>query len=228
MKICSKCKNEKEFSDFSKWKYSKDGFRNYCKECSKNEQKKYREKNKDTLKEKSRIYYYENNDKIKVYLKSDDRKKSKKEYYERNKNRVKKKSSEYYYSNVEKVSDRQKEYRKTEKYKKSRSIYLKNWSKSNKHIITWRQLLYRVLSYIGKSKENKTIEYLGYSAIDLKVHIENLFQEGMTWQNHGEWHIDHIKPVSSFDINTEPSEINALSNLRPLWALDNLSKGKKL
>lgn len=227
MKLCNKCKIDKEFSDFGKWKYSKDGFRNYCKECSKSEQKKYREKNKDTLKEKARIYYYENHDKIKDYLKSEDRKKSKKEYYDRNKNRVKEKSSEYYYNNVEKVSNRQKKYRKTEKYKKSRSVYLKNWSKTNKHIITWRQLLYRVLSYIGKTKENKTIEYLGYSAIDLKIHIENLFEEGMTWQNHGEWHIDHIKPVSSFDIDTEASEINALSNLRPLWALDNLSKGNK-
>ena len=84
-----------------------------------------------------------------------------------------------------------------------------------------------LLSYIGKNKENKTIKYLKYSAIDLKIHIENLFEEGMNWENHGEFHIDHIKPISSFDIDSEPSEINALSNLRPLWALDNLSKGSK-
>lgn len=227
MKICSKCKNSKNFSDFGNWKYSKDGLRNYCKDCSRNEGKKYREKNKDKIKEKSKKYYYENHDKIKVYLKSDSRKKSKREYYDRNKGKVKEKSSKYYYDNIEKVSNRNKEYRKTDKYKKSRSVYIKNWSKSNKHIITWRQLLYRALSYIGKNKENKTIKYLKYSAIDLKIHIENLFEEGMNWENHGEWHIDHIKPISSFDIDSEPSEINALSNLRPLWALDNLSKGSK-
>jgi hypothetical protein len=40
----------------------------------------------------------------------------------------------------------------------------------------------------------------------------------MTWDNYGEWHIDHIKPVSSFDKDTPQSIVNALSNLQPLWA----------
>lgn len=216
MKICSKCKNNKEFSDFGKWKYSKES-----------ERKKYREKNREKLREESRKYYYKNQDKIKIYLKSESRKKSKKEYYNRNKDKVKEKSSEYYYNNLDKISNRNKECRRTEKYRKNRSIYLKNWSKENKHILAWRRLVYRALSYIGKSKENKTIEYLGYSPIELKTHLESLFQDGMTWENYGEWHIDHIKPVSSFDIDSCPSEINALLNLRPLWALENLSKGSK-
>jgi len=50
----------------------------------------------------------------------------------------------------------------------------------------------------------------------------------MCWDNYGDWHIDHIIPVSYFDENTPVSVINALSNLQPLWKLDNLSKGKKL
>jgi hypothetical protein len=58
----------------------------------------------------------------------------------------------------------------------------------------------------------------------LKTHIESLFTEGMSWDNHGKWHIDHIKPVVSFDKDIHPSVVNALSNLQPLWAKDNRNK----
>lgn len=51
----------------------------------------------------------------------------------------------------------------------------------------------------------------------------------MNWSNRGEWHLDHKKPVSRFIKQgiTDPSIINALSNLQPLWAHENLSKGNK-
>ena len=58
-----------------------------------------------------------------------------------------------------------------------------------------------------------------------KKYLEEGFQEGMSWTNYGEWHIDHIKPVCSFDKETHPSVVN---NLQPLWAKDNFSKGKKI
>lgn len=67
-------------------------------------------------------------------------------------------------------------------------------------------------------KEGHTIDLLGYSVLDLQNHMINLFTEGMSWDNHGEWHIDHIKRVCEFDKDTHPSIVNALSNLRPLWA----------
>ena len=56
------------------------------------------------------------------------------------------------------------------------------------------------------------------SMIDLKNYIESLFTEGMSWDNYGEWHIDHITQVISFDKETPSNIVNALSNLRPLWA----------
>lgn len=73
-------------------------------------------------------------------------------------------------------------------------------------------------------KEGRTIDLLGYSAEELKLYIQSLFTEGMTWENYGEWEIDHIKPVSKFDKNTPPSVVNALSNLQPLWKTENRSK----
>ena len=50
----------------------------------------------------------------------------------------------------------------------------------------------------------------------------------MCWENHGKWHIDHIKPISSFEENTPINIINALENIRAIWAIDTLKKGNKI
>ena len=72
---------------------------------------------------------------------------------------------------------------------------------------------------------------LGYSADDLKTHLETQFADGMSWDNMSEWHIDHIRPVASFNFDsTEHPDFKkcwALNNLQPLWAKDNLRKGDK-
>lgn len=72
---------------------------------------------------------------------------------------------------------------------------------------------------------------VGYTLGDLVRHLERQFLRGMTWDNYGEWHIDHIRPVSSFRYETaEDQEFRdcwALTNLRPIWALDNMEKGGK-
>lgn len=88
----------------------------------------------------------------------------------------------------------------------------------------------RVVKLTGNKKKLKTCEYLGYTVHQLKSHLESLFEPGMTWSNHGEWHIDHIVPVSWWLKNgvTDPSMVNALINLQPLWAKDNLAKSDKI
>lgn len=72
---------------------------------------------------------------------------------------------------------------------------------------------------------------VGYTVETLMQHLEINFLPGMSWENMGEWHIDHIKPRSSFHYESEYDEdfkeCWKLENLRPLWALDNLRKGKK-
>ena len=83
----------------------------------------------------------------------------------------------------------------------------------------------------GKKSFRKWELLVGYSVSDLRFHLERQFTGGMTWDNYGQWHIDHVVPVSSFQFTSaeEPAfrACFSLSNLRPLWAVDNLSKGAK-
>jgi len=69
---------------------------------------------------------------------------------------------------------------------------------------------------------------IGYNSDALKEHIESLFKPGMSWENHGDWHIDHIFPLSKFDKSTPVSIVNSLDNLTPLWKEENLKKGNRI
>lgn len=95
-----------------------------------------------------------------------------------------------------------------------------------------RTAVWQMLKERNVNKTNKTFALLGYSIEELMSHLENLFTEGMTWDNYGEWHVDHIIPMNSFMFestdDTEFKECWKLSNLQPLWEPDNLSKGTKL
>lgn len=112
-----------------------------------------------------------------------------------------------------------------DKVKKSWS----NWRKkeSSKAITFMRDSLRRVLKI---EKNGRTEKILGYTRLELKSHIERQFTKGMTWENHGEWHIDHITPISAFLAQgiEDPKVINCLTNLKPVWAKDNLKKHNKV
>lgn len=81
----------------------------------------------------------------------------------------------------------------------------------------------------GNIKSGRTIELLGCSISELKIHLESLFKAGMSWDNYGSWHIDHKRPCASFDLSdaTQQRICFHYSNLQPLWAADNLSKSDK-
>ncbi len=81
----------------------------------------------------------------------------------------------------------------------------------------------------GVVKSARTFDLIGCSAEELKKHMEARFLPGMTWENYGQWHVDHVKACANFDL-TKPEEQRTCfhySNLQPLWALDNLRKGAK-
>lgn len=79
-------------------------------------------------------------------------------------------------------------------------------------------------------KSGSAVRDLGCSINEFKAYLESKFQTGMTWDNWSRkgWHIDHIKPLSSFDL-TDPQQLKEAchyTNMQPMWWQDNLSKGK--
>jgi hypothetical protein len=90
-----------------------------------------------------------------------------------------------------------------------------------------RNFLYRTEQQGFKKTKLNTITEFGYTPEQLIKRIECQFQDGMSWSNRKEWHIDHRKPISMFIEGTSPRIINMLCNLKPVWAKDNLSKGFK-
>lgn len=90
-----------------------------------------------------------------------------------------------------------------------------------------RARLHRALK--NNQKVGSAVRDLGCSIPEFKEHIEKQFQDGMTWENHGihTWHLDHIKPLSSFDLTDRSQLLEAVhyTNIQPLWAKENLRKG---
>lgn len=97
------------------------------------------------------------------------------------------------------------------------------------------RFLLRMIRRAVKFKSLPSSKYVNYTAYDFRAHIESLFKPGMTWDNYGTWHIDHMRPLISFNFfNFDGSEnleeirrAASLENLQPLWADENLRKNSK-
>ena len=207
-KICKKCNTTKNIIDFHKHKTEKDGLRKQCKECCKKTQREYDKKNRELILAKKKNYR-ESPKGI------ESRKKHRREYYLKNQLEENKRSRKWNKDNKE-------------THKKYKKEYAKEYYKKNKPKLICRSMLHRALKSLKTKKTNSTIQMLGYSPQDLKLHLENLFKPGMNWDNYGEWHIDHIIPLSTFPKNTPINVVNALSNLQPLWGIENMKKRNKL
>jgi hypothetical protein len=89
----------------------------------------------------------------------------------------------------------------------------------------------RMREAIKHGWSGRTFDALGYTPSELMAHLERQFLKGMSWQNMGEWHIDHIVPLAAFQVtSTDDDDFKrawGLTNLRPLWAKDNLRKQDK-
>ncbi len=88
-----------------------------------------------------------------------------------------------------------------------------------------RNRLYYALQKKSWKKNTKFSEYIGCDLQQLKSHIEKQFTLGMSWENQGEWHLDHIIPLESAKNEIELYELCHYTNIQPLWGFDNLSKG---
>jgi hypothetical protein len=81
---------------------------------------------------------------------------------------------------------------------------------------------------MGYTKKTRTYAVLGCDWESFKTHIERQFIKGMTWGNRGEWHIDHIQPLSAAKTEADVISLTHFTNLRPMWAADNLAKSDKI
>lgn len=93
---------------------------------------------------------------------------------------------------------------------------------------TVRKRTSKAIRFHGYKKESKTAEMIGCSWETLKSFIEARFKRGMSWDNYGQWHIDHIIPLSSAESESELKRLCHYFNLQPLWAAENIRKGDKI
>ena len=214
-KKCIKCGEVKPYSEFHKKSGSSDGYRSKCKECRKIPSQQYYQKNKDKIKKRTTEYNRNNRGKHRT---------SCRKYHHAHNEIEKQRHREYYLENKTKcIEDARalkfKRYHTDIKFKLSHCISesMRRALFSNKDGVHWETLT-------------------GYSAGELKRHLERQFKDGMNWENHGKgrgkWHIDHIIPMSVFNFtNIRHADFKrcwALSNLQPMWAEDNSKKGNKL
>lgn len=94
----------------------------------------------------------------------------------------------------------------------------------------FRNQLRKALKKQQTIKSSSVLKLVDCSLTELRQHLQNQFQPGMSWQNHGAWEIDHIQPLSSFDLTQSSEQQKAFhfTNLQPLWQKENRSKHAKV
>lgn len=250
MKTCSKCGLQKDYSCFGKQGDKKDGFCAQCKQCQRERSilKKderslrdsaYRQKNAELIRQKDRARYLKN--RMEILEK-------KRIYTAKNAEQKKQYNALYRENNKESIAAQQKEYH--QKNRTQRLANHKEYVAANKALIQnqnqkWKNDKYkndelyafqlRIKNLIkaafrnkGFTRRSRIQSILGCSYAEFVLHIESLFIDGMSWDNKGDWHIDHIVPLASATTEENLILLNNFMNLRPLWAMDNLYKGSKM
>lgn len=238
MRKCSLCKTEKPLSEFhkrnAKW------YSSHCKPCRREYRKAQYAENPFPVRERSRKWREENPEKAKETNRlAKERNKEKiaaqqKAWRAANIDRIRLESRAKYAANREMLAAKAREWR-ARNPEKVAAAKRKHYHAVGKHRAEFkageaaRRILKRTLNQIGKEKVRKTTKTLGYGFDCLKQHLERNFCEGMSWENYGEWHVDHIVPVAEMIRLgiTCPKKINALKNLRPAWSAENIAKRDK-
>jgi hypothetical protein len=151
------------------------------------------------------------------------RKEKQRLYYEKNKKSCLKSMGIYAKNNPEKIKANKRKYNNTKKYT------LKRYHSDPlfKLAHTCRKRIRDIMRKKSFVRKGHLDQYLGCSVVELRDYLEKQFQPGMTWDNHGAWHIDHIKPLITAKTEVDMYGLCHYTNLQPLWAKDNLSKNDK-
>lgn len=255
-KKCTKCGEIKDVSEFYKKRKNKSGLCPWCKNCEKkryllwyknnfqrviDNANKWKINNKEKREEILSKYYNNNKEKIKKRSKGwslDNKiscKQNKKKYYQNNTEIIKNKSRLWYENNKERHYVYHCEWKKNNlnKYHESvRKCHLKIRSTANGKLN--HSISSGIYSSLAKgTKAGRHWETLvDYTIDQLRNHLEKQFKPGMTWENYGQWHLDHKVPLSVHNFQS-PEDIDfkqawALKNLQPLWSIENIKKSNKL
>lgn len=202
LRVCRNCKEEKPFSEYQKNGIGINGQQLYDRKCTKCSSARIQKWREDNYQE--RFAY-------------------RRKYREDNVERLKAKSKKYYYS--EQGKKIRAEY--NEKNKPIRNKKLVEKRKNDPIAALAHNLRSRTAHAFrdrGYTKRSKTYIYLGLTFEDLKKYIENKFEEGMSWDNRDDWHIDHIIPLAAANNESELIALCYHKNLEPLWGRDNMVK----
>jgi len=200
--FCKYCEKNKDISEFNAKNKSR------CKPCIKEYSKGY-----------SKKYYEVHKESLKTQIK---------EYRDNNLEKARAVSRQYYTNNRASILIANKKYREINRHKVNEYfVNRRQRDLSFRLACNMRVRLSEAVS--GKNKSASAIKDLGCSLDELRLHLESQFKPGMTWENYGEWHIDHIRPLVSFDLSNSKQAKTAChyTNLQPLWAEENFSKGGK-
>lgn len=226
MKHCTICGELKPLTEYHKRSAKKDGRRSECKVCCNRSALEYRQNNKEKVSIYNKKWKQENKEKHVEYLVN---------WREKNQERLKEYSKHY----IENVRDKDKHNKDVVEWRNQNIDLCRARESERSRILFATNPNHRIRCYLrnrvygalkGNRKTGSTMELVGCSVPELKKYLAEKFKAGMSWDNYGRWHIDHIRPCASFDLS-DPEQQKACfhyTNLQPLWAKDNLSKGAKL
>lgn len=235
LKKCVDCLNVLPVDKFNIRNTKTGTLKSKCKECEYKDQKIWAKNNKDKVREIRKRY----NKKLSEERKRIKEIKIKKREIEKETIKLQKielkrlKSEKRLESERLKHEEmlRKKEYFNSDEYRKERER-LKYKKKMENPLYRFRKKITNNIrnSIVrqGYSKKSSVRQILGDEWEVVYEYFNNLFLEGMSWENHGEWHIDHIIPISTAKNEEEIIKLSHYTNLQPLWAEDNLLKSNKL
>lgn len=225
-KTCSTCGEWKGLDSYSRNKGGKFGVHSKCRDCVKEYNRIRRLTHPEITRGYSKKYKAANRESVAL---------ANKEYHERNRERDNLRRIERYRENPERERERNAAYNRANRERLNEKARVADAIRRRDPKVRLENAVvagvWRAISR-GSKYGRRTFALLGYSLEDLVIHLERLFQSGMTWDNYGAWHIDHIIPLSAHNYTT-PDDIDfqrawSLSNLQPLWAVDNMKKHAKL
>ena len=160
-----------------------------------------------------------------------------KKWRDNNKEYLADKSKTWYEQNKEHRKEYHKKWRtdNIDKWRQTKRDYERNRKASDplyKLISNFRTAIYQVLKESNVEKNRHYFDILQYTPEELIIHLESQFKDTMTWDNYGEWHVDHKLPITSFNIeemgDKEFMKCWALENLQPMWGEENIRKSNKI